>query len=79
MDLMPYARIVAVFAFVRLVVTGFLFLAVKFNIPWGKLLGNIVDKRGNFPCVIPLFFSAVVFFHDFSHSNILLGLLKKRS
>jgi hypothetical protein len=79
MDLMPYARIVAVFAFVLLVVTGLLFLAVKFNIPWGKLLGDIVDKRGNFPCVIPLFFFAVVFFRDYSHSNILLALLNKRS
>jgi len=48
MDLMPLARIVAVFALVLLVVAGLLFLAAKLNISLGKLPGDFVFKRGNF-------------------------------
>ncbi len=78
MDLMPFARIVAVFALVLHVVTDLSFLAVKFNISWEKLLGDFVDKRGNFPCSVSQFFFAVVFVRDNRHSNIMLALLKNK-
>jgi len=77
MDLMPLARIVAVFALVLLVVAGLLFLAAKFNISLGKLPGDFVFKRGNFTCAVPLVSSLLISIVITVFLNILFVLLKK--
>jgi len=77
MDLMPLARIVAVFALVLLVVAGLLFLAAKFNISLGKLPGDFVIKRGNFTCAVPLVSSLLISIVITVFLNILFALLKK--
>jgi len=77
MDLMPLARIVAVFALVLLVLAGLLFLAAKFNISLGKLPGDFVFKRGNFTCAVPLVSSLLISIVITVFLNILFALLKK--
>ena len=77
MDLMPLARIVAVFALVLLVIAGLLFLAAKFNISLGKLPGDFVFKRGNFTCAVPLVSSLLISIVITVFLNILFALLKK--
>ena len=77
MDLMPLARIVAVFALVLVVVAGLLFLAAKFNISLGKLPGDFVFKRGNFTCAVPLVSSLLISIVITVFLNILFALLKK--
>jgi len=77
MDLMPLARIVAVFALVLLAVAGLLFLAAKFNISLGKLPGDFVFKRGNFTCAVPLVSSLLISIVITVFLNILFALLKK--
>ena len=77
MDLMPIARIVAVFALVLLVVAGLLFLAAKFNISLGKFPGDFVFKRGNFTVAVPLVSSLLISIVITVLLNILFALLKK--
>ena len=77
MDLMPIARIVAVFALVLLVVAGLLFLAAKFNISLGKFPGDFVFKKGNFTCAVPLVSSLLISIVITVFLNILFALLKK--
>ena len=77
MDLMPLARIVAVFALVLLVVAGLLFLAAKLNISLGKFPGDFVFKRGNFTFAVPLVSSLLISIVVTVFLNILFALLKK--
>ena len=77
MDLMPLARMVAVFALVLLVVAGLLFLAAKFNISLGKFPGDFVFKRGNLTCAVPLVSSLLISIVITVLLNILFALLKK--
>jgi len=77
MDLMPIARVVAVFGLVLLVIAGLLFLAAKFNISLGKLPGDFVFKRGNFTCVVPLSSSLLISIVVTVLLNFLLALFKK--
>ena len=76
MDLMPLARMVAIFALVLLVVAGLLFLAAKLNLSLGKLPGDILIKRGNFTCAVPLISSLLISFVITILINILLAWLK---
>ncbi|HDD61542.1 MAG TPA: DUF2905 domain-containing protein [Chloroflexi bacterium] len=77
MDLMPIARVVAVFGLVLLVIAGLLFLAAKFNISLGKLPGDFVFKRGNFTCAVPLASSLLISIVVTVLLNFLLALFKK--
>jgi len=77
MDLMPLARMVAVFALVLLVVAGLLFLAAKFNISLGKLPGDFVIKRGNFTCAVPIVTSLLISIGVTIFLNILLAIINK--
>ena len=77
MDLMPLARMVAVFALVLLIVAGLLFLAAKFNISLGKFPGDFVFKQGNFTCAVPLVSSLLISIVITVFLNILFALLKK--
>ncbi len=76
MDLMPIARVVAVFGLVLLVIAGLLFLAAKFNISLGKLPGDFVFKRGNFTCAVPLASSLLISILVTAFLNLLLALFK---
>lgn len=76
MDLMPVARIVAIFGLVLLVIAGMLFLASKFNLPLGKLPGDIVIKRGSFTCAVPLVSSLIISIVLTILLNIVLAVLK---
>lgn len=77
MDLMPLARMVAIFALVLLVVAGLLFLAAKFNISLGRLPGDVVFKRGNITCAVPLVSSLLISILITVILNILLALFRK--
>jgi hypothetical protein len=77
MDLMPLARIVAVFALILLIIAGLLFLAAKSNISLGRLPGDIVFKLGNITCVVPLVSSLLISIVITVILNILLILFKK--
>ena len=77
MDLMPIARVVAVFGLVLLVIAGMLFLAAKFNISLGKLPGDFVFKRGNFTCAVPFASSLLISIVVMVLLNLLLALFKK--
>jgi len=77
MDLMPLARMVAVFALILLVVAGLLFLAAKFNISLGKFPGDLVIRRGNFTCAVPLVSSLLISIVITVILNILLAFMKK--
>ena len=76
MDLIPVARIVAIFGLVLLVVAGLLFLASKFNINLGELPGDILIKRGNFTCAVPLVSSLLISIVLTILINIVLAVLK---
>lgn len=77
MDLMPLARVVAVFALVLLLIAGLIFLAAKFNISLGKLPGDFVVNRGNFTCAVPFVSSLLISIVITVILNILLAILKK--
>jgi len=77
MDLMPLARMVAVFALVLFVVAGLLFLAAIFNISLGKLPGEFVIKRGNFTCAVPIVSSVLISVVVTVLLNILLAIFRK--
>lgn len=77
MDLMPIARVVAVFGLVLLVIAGLLFLAAKFNLSLGKLPGDFVFRRGNITCAVPLASSLLISLLVTVLLNFLLALFKK--
>jgi len=60
MDLMNIARVLAVFGLGLLVVAGVLYFLAQLNLPFGNLPGDLVIKRENFTCVIPLISSLIV-------------------
>ena len=77
MDLMPLARMVAIFALVLLVIAGLLFLAAKLNISLGKLPGDFVFKRGNFTCAVPIVSTLLISIVITILFNIILAIFKK--
>jgi len=60
MDLMNIARVLAVFGLGLLVVAGVLYFLAQLNLPFGNLPGDLVIKRENYTCVIPLISSLIV-------------------
>jgi hypothetical protein len=60
MDLMNIARVLAVFGLGLLVTAGVLYFLAQLNLPFGNLPGDLVIKRENFTCVIPLISSLIV-------------------
>jgi hypothetical protein len=67
MDLMNIARMLAVFGIGLLLTAGLIYLAAQLNLPFGNLPGDIVFKRENITCVIPIVSSLII--------SILLSLL----
>jgi len=60
MDLMNIARVLAVFGLGLLVTAGVLYFLAQLNLPFGNLPGDLVIKRENFTCIIPLISSLIV-------------------
>ncbi len=77
MDLVNIARILTVFGIVVLVTAGILYLISYFDIPLGNLPGDIVIKRDNFTCVIPLISSLVVSVLLTLLINLILSIFRK--
>ena len=67
MDLMNIARMLAVFGIGLLFTAGLIYLAAQLNLPFGNLPGDIVFKRENITCMIPIVSSLII--------SILLTLL----
>ena len=77
MDLLPLARSLAVFGLILLVIAGIIFLAARTGISLGRLPGDLVIKRENFSCVIPLASSLIISLVLTLLVNILIALVKK--
>ena len=60
MELSFLARIVALFGVVLLIVAGILFLVDRWDIPLGKLPGDVRIERGNFTCVVPVVSTLII-------------------
>lgn len=54
MTLPDIARILAIFGVILLLISGAIYLFSRLDIPLGKLPGDIVVKRENFTCFVPL-------------------------
>ena len=67
MDLMNIARMLAVFGIGLLLTAGLIYLAAQLNLPFGNLPGDLVFKRENSTCMIPIVSSLII--------SILLSLL----
>ncbi|MCJ7733558.1 MAG: DUF2905 domain-containing protein [Anaerolineales bacterium] len=77
MDLLPIARIAAVLGLVLLILAGILFLVGRLELPLGKLPGDIVFRRGNLTCAVPLVSSLVFSILITLILNILLAVFRK--
>ena len=77
MDLVNIARILAVFGIVVLVTAGILYLISYFDIPLGNLPGDLLIKRENFTCVIPLISSLIVSVLLTILINLILSIFRK--
>lgn len=60
MELSDLARLLALFGVILLVIAGGLYLYSRFDLPFGKLPGDIVIKRENFTCFFPIVSSIVL-------------------
>ena len=76
-DLVNIARILAVFGIVVLVTAGILYLISYFDIPLGNLPGDLLIKRENFTCVIPLISSLIVSVVLTLLINLILSIFRK--
>ena len=63
MELSGLARLLAFIGVALLVIAGGLYLVSRYDLPFGKLPGDVVIKRENFTCFFPIV------------SSILLSLL----
>ncbi len=77
MDLMPLARVMAVFGIVLLVVAGILYFMGRLDIPLGSLPGDLKFKRGNFTCAVPLVSSLIISVVLTLILNVILYFFKK--
>lgn len=60
MDFTQIARLLALFGVVLLVAAGLLYLVSRLELPLGRLPGDLIIRRGNFTCVIPLASSLIL-------------------
>ncbi len=77
MDLIQIARLMAGIGLVILVLAGLLFLFAQVGLPLGKLPGDIVIKRGNISCAVPLVSSLLISAVITILLNIILFLFRK--
>ena len=60
MDLMNIARMLAVFGIGLLLIAGLIYLAAQLNLPFGNLPGDLIIKRENFTCMVPIVSSLII-------------------
>jgi len=77
MDLMNIARMLAVFGLAVLVIAGILYLISYFDLPIGNLPGDLVIKRENFTCVVPLVSSLIISVLLTLLINLILSFFRK--
>lgn len=77
MALINIARILAVFGLGILLAAGILFIIAQLNIPFGNLPGDLVIKKENFTCAIPLVSSLIISILLTILVNLLMTFLRK--
>ena len=70
-------RTLMILAAVLFLVGGLVYLAGRFNLPLGKLPGDIRIQRGNFTCVFPLVTSILLSLLLTVGLNLIIRLLNK--
>ena len=77
MDFTQIARLLALFGVVLLVAAGLLYLFSRLELPLGRLPGDLIIRRENFTCVIPLATSLILSLVLTLLFNLLVRLLNK--
>jgi hypothetical protein len=77
MDFIQIARLMALFGVVLLVAAGLLYLVSRLELPLGRLPGDLIIRREDFTCVIPLATSLILSLVLTLLFNLLVRLLNK--
>ncbi len=77
MESSQLARLFALLGIIFLVLAGIVYALSRFEIPLGRLPGDIVIKRENFTCMVPVVSSIVVSIVLTLVFNLVLRLLQK--
>ncbi len=77
MDFVQIARLLALFGVVLLAAAGLLYLVSRLELPLGRLPGDLIIRRENFTCVIPLATSLILSLVLTLLFNLLVRLLNK--
>lgn len=77
MESSQLARLFALLGILFLVLAGIVYLLSRFEIPLGRLPGDIVIKRDNFTCMVPIVSSIVVSIVLTLVFNLVLRLIQK--
>lgn len=54
MNLESIARLLVILGIILVIAGGAVWLAARFNLPLGRLPGDILVQRGNFTCAFPI-------------------------
>jgi len=54
MNLESIARLLVILGIILVIAGGVVWLAARFNLPLGRLPGDILVQRGNFTCAFPV-------------------------
>lgn len=77
MESSQLARLFALLGIIFLVLAGIVYVLSRFEIPLGRLPGDIVIKRDNFTCMVPIVSSIVVSIVLTLVFNLVLRLIQK--
>jgi hypothetical protein len=77
MDLVQIARILALFGIFLLVTAGALYIMSRFGLPLGNLPGDLVIRRENFTCAVPLVSSLIISVILTIIINLILALIRR--
>jgi len=77
MDFVQIARLLVLFGVVFLVTAGLLYLFSRLELPLGRLPGDLIIRRDNFTCVIPLATSLILSLVLTLLFNLLVRMLNK--
>lgn len=71
------ARVLILFGLILIVIGGVIYIFARFNIPLGRLPGDILIRRDNFTCMIPIVTSILLSILLTVGLNIIIRLLNK--
>jgi len=77
MNLDSIARLLVVLGIILIVAGGVVWLAARFNLPLGRLPGDILVQRGSFTCAFPVVTMILVSVLLTIILNIIVRLLNK--